>query len=57
VSPTYLCRVESGEPRIMESDKCSAIGWFDPYDVPDQLSQISRVNLVHYRERLRNGRY
>ena len=41
----------------MESDKCSAIGWFDPNDVPDQLSQISRVNLVHYRERLRNGRY
>lgn len=52
VSPTYLCRVVSGEPRIMEPGKCSAIGWFDPHTVPKQLSKISRVNLVHYCERM-----
>ena len=52
VSPTYLCRILSGEPRIMEPGKCSGIGWFDPYDVPKELSQISRVNLVNYRQRL-----
>jgi 8-oxo-dGTP diphosphatase len=51
VSPTYLCRIVSGEPRIMESGKCSAIGWFDPDDVPEKLSQISRVNLANYRRR------
>jgi mutator protein MutT len=56
VSPTYLCRIVAGEPRIMEPGKCSAIGWFDPNDVPDPLSQISRVNLAHYRERLKSGR-
>ncbi|MDX9865144.1 MAG: NUDIX domain-containing protein [Anaerolineaceae bacterium] len=56
VSPTYLCRIVAGEPLIMEPGKCSAIGWFDPNDVPDPLSQISRVNLAHYRERLKSGR-
>lgn len=52
VSPTYLCRIASGEPQIMEPGKCSQIGWFDPQNVPDALSQISRVNLEHYRQRL-----
>lgn len=52
VSPTYLCRITSGEPRIMEPDKCSDIGWFDVDTVPEQLSQISRVNLANYRELL-----
>jgi 8-oxo-dGTP diphosphatase len=51
VSPTYLCRIVAGEPRIMEPGKCSAIGWFDPKKVPEQLSQISRVNLAHFHER------
>ena len=51
VSPTYLCRILSGEPRIMEPGKCSAIGWFDPWQVPEHLSLISQANLGHYRER------
>lgn len=50
VSPTYLCRIVSGEPRILEPEKCSQIGWFAPHDVPAQLSQINRVNLEHYRQ-------
>ena len=53
VSPTYICRVLSGEPHIQEPDKCSQIGWFAPDDTPDHLSQISRVNLLHYLQRLR----
>ncbi len=52
VSPTYLCRIVSGEPRMMEPGKCSQIGWFDPFQVPEELSQISQVNLAHYRERM-----
>jgi len=52
VSPTYLCRIVFGEPRIMEPGKCSQIGWFDPFQVSEELSQISRVNLAHYRERM-----
>lgn len=52
VSPSYICQIVCGEPHIMEPGKCSQIGWFDPQNVPEELSQISRVNLEHYRQRL-----
>lgn len=54
VSPTYLCRVISGEPHILEPGKCSEIGWFAPAQVPEALTIISRENLMHYRERIKN---
>lgn len=50
VSPTFICRVVSGEPRVHEPEKCSAIGWFSPDQAPEHLSIISRENLIHYRE-------
>jgi 8-oxo-dGTP diphosphatase len=28
VSPTYICRIVSGTPKIMEPEKCSDLGWF-----------------------------
>lgn len=28
VSPTYICTVESGKPKIMEPEKCDEFGWF-----------------------------
>lgn len=28
VSPTYICRITKGEPKILEPHKCTAIGWF-----------------------------
>jgi 8-oxo-dGTP diphosphatase len=52
VSPTYLCRITRGEPRILEPEKCSEIGWFFPDALPTDLTQISRVNIKHYKERL-----
>lgn len=48
VSPTYLCTILSGEPRILEPEKCSAIGWFFPNGVPEDLTVITRKNLAHY---------
>lgn len=48
VSPTYLCTILSGEPRILEPEKCSAIGWFFPNGVPEDLTVITRENLAHY---------
>ena len=51
VSPTYLCTLVSGEPAIREAGKCTEIGWFAPGDMPNDLTQITRVNLAHYRER------
>lgn len=48
VSPTYICRIKAGEPRIVEPEKCAEIGWFSPHAVPEPLSVISRINLKHY---------
>ncbi len=52
VSPTYLCRITSGDPRILEPEKCSQIGWFRLNDVPEQLTRITRENLEHYIRRV-----
>lgn len=49
VSPTFICRILSGEPTICEPGKCSGIGWFAPNAIPQPLSQISQANLDHYR--------
>ena len=50
VSPTYLARHVSGQPRILESEKCSAIGWFRMDALPAPLSVISQANVQTYRE-------
>jgi len=52
VSPTYLCTVVSGEPQILEPGKCSEIGWFQPEEMPEELTVITRENLRHFIERL-----
>jgi mutator protein MutT len=48
VSPTYLCTITSGEPRIQEPAKCAEIGWFSTDKIPGELTQITRKNLTHY---------
>jgi mutator protein MutT len=48
ISPTFLCTITSGEPRIMEPEKCAEIGWFRTNEIPKELTQISRENLAHY---------
>src|SRR5574340_1408556 len=40
VSPTYICRIANGNPRIVEPEKCAEIGWFSPNAVPEPLSVI-----------------
>ena len=51
VSPSFICTITSGVPTIRETAKCSQIGWFTPDEMPDDLTQITRVNWTHYRER------
>jgi 8-oxo-dGTP diphosphatase len=51
VSPTFICTVRSGKPHIREPAKCAEIGWFKADAVPEDLTQITRLNLQHYRER------
>lgn len=50
VSPTYICQIREGEPRILEPGKCTEIGWFAPERVPEDITRISRHNLRNYRE-------
>lgn len=52
VSPTFICRVTTGQPRICEPGKCAEIGWFYPDQMPEELTLITRMNLKHYQERL-----
>lgn len=52
VSPSFLCRVKSGEPRILEPHKCSEIGWFALDRIPeDQLTIASRTSLESLRKK------
>ena len=55
ISPSYICTIISGEPKIQEASKCSEIGWFALEDVPKDLSQITRANLAHYRKLVEKG--
>lgn len=50
VSTTYLARHIGGDPRIMEPDKCVAIGWFALDQLPEPLSLISQYNVRSYRK-------
>ena len=55
VSPTFICHIISGVPDIRDPGKCTEIGWFAPDAVPeDELTLITRDNLRHYRQRIRN---
>jgi len=52
VSPTFICTITSGEPRILEPTKCAEIGWFAPNQMPEELTVITRINWEHYRRRI-----
>jgi mutator protein MutT len=48
VSPTYICKITSGQPSIQEAEKCTEIGWFYINQIPNELTQVTRINLEHY---------
>jgi mutator protein MutT len=52
ISPTYLCRIRSGEAQLCEPGKSSEIGWFFPEHLPPDLTRITRENFRHYLELL-----
>ena len=52
VSPTYIASSIGEAPRILEPEKCSAIGWFTLDNLPQPLSLISQYNLRDYRAKL-----
>ena len=50
VSPSFICQIRSGEPSIREPEKCTEIGWFGVDHVPPELTEITKLNLEHYRQ-------
>ena len=50
VSPTFICQIISGEPYICEPEKCMEIEWFEVDQMPNELTQITGLNLEHYRQ-------
>jgi mutator protein MutT len=48
VSPTYIARHISGEPCILEPEKCTGIGWYKLDAMPTPMSVISQRNLDVY---------
>ena len=52
VSPSFVCKIVSGEPQIREPEKCTEIGWFDVERVPGKLTEVTRTNLKNYRHLL-----
>jgi 8-oxo-dGTP diphosphatase len=52
VSPTFICRLKNGTPRIREPHKCEEIGWFDLDRIPgDQLTIASQKSLESFKRK------
>lgn len=49
VSASYLCKIKSGEAKIMEPDKASDMGWFDLDGLPEKLTITTKKALADYR--------
>jgi ADP-ribose pyrophosphatase YjhB (NUDIX family) len=52
VSPTYLAKIVSGTPKIMEPEKCSEIKWIIPQDINQaELTIASKYDLEVYKKK------
>ncbi len=50
VATTFLAKIKRGVPKILEPDKCDAIGWFSLNKLPKPLSMISKADLRYYKK-------
>jgi mutator protein MutT len=56
VSPTFICKIKKGVPKIMEPEKCSAIGWFSLTDAEKlPLSIVTRYDIGLLKKKYPNG--
>jgi 8-oxo-dGTP diphosphatase len=51
VSVSFVARHAGGEPRIVEPEKCTAIGWFAVDALPEPLTRASEQTLAALRPR------
>lgn len=53
VPTCFVARLRPGhEPRILEPDKCEAIGWFALDNLPSPLSIITKLDIKNYKKYL-----
>lgn len=49
VSPSFICSLTKGEPKILEPHKCDEIGWFSCEEIKAMdLSLVSKFNFDNY---------
>ena len=51
VTTTFLCKIKSGEPKILEPHKHESLKWFKFDEMPANLSVASTNSLKAYREK------
>ena len=51
VPSSFICHIKGKKtPKIMELEKCDAIGWFSLKKLPSPLSVITKIDLKRYHE-------
>jgi mutator protein MutT len=46
ISTTFICKYTSGNPKIINTNKCQKIGWFSLEEIDKMdLSRITKINL------------
>ncbi len=50
VSASYLCKIEKGEPKIMEPDKASDMQWFSLDNLPQKITITTKKALKDYKK-------
>jgi 8-oxo-dGTP diphosphatase len=54
VATTFLARLKSSQkPKIMEPEKCDAIGWFSLDNLPKPLSIITKLDFKHHGDEIK----
>lgn len=54
VATSFLCKIKSGVPKIMEPDKASDLRWFDLDKLPEKLTITTRKALRDYNKNILN---
>ena len=52
IATSFIARIRSGEPKILEPAKCSDCGWFAASALPSPIAPISRQALDYFLQHL-----
>ena len=56
VSPTYICTITKGTPKIVEPEKCAAIGWFTLEEAETlDLSIVTKYDITLLKKKYPQG--